>query len=473
MREAHDVAAVREAEAVILARSAEGAVMRRAAFGLAGVIAAELDRRWGSVAARRVVLLVGAGGNGGDALWAGSFLQRRGVAVTAILLSPERAHTSGLAALRRAGGRVGDAAALATADLVVDGIVGLSARGGLRPDAAALVSAVRVPIVAVDLPSGVDPDTGVPTEGAVRAVVTVTFGAYKPVHLLAPGHCGRVELVRLGLSLGESQLQAMGAVEVGAQWPIPGPADDKYTQGVLGVAAGSAQYPGAAVLCTGAAVAATAGMVRYAGTGSEAVLARWPEVVAVDDIADAGRVQAWVVGPGLGTGDDCVTALEHAFAAEVPVLIDADALTALARQPELLNASHGPLLLTPHAGEFTRLTGQEPGPDRVAAVRAAAQRFGATVLLKGHTTVIADPDGQARVNTAAGAWAATAGSGDVLSGVLGALLAAGLDPIDAGAVGAHVHALAAVLAADGAPISASTLIGYLPHAIRDVRAAAR
>ncbi|MEO9223068.1 MAG: NAD(P)H-hydrate dehydratase [Mycobacteriaceae bacterium] len=471
MREAHDVAAVREAEAVILARTAEGALMRRAAFGLAGVIVAELSRRYGSTSGRHVVLLVGAGGNGGDALWAGSFLRRRGVAVTAILLSPDRAHPGGLAALRRAGGRVGGSAALAEADLVVDGIVGLSARGGLRPDAAALVSAVRAPIVSVDLPSGVDPDTGVATETAVRATITVAFGACKPVHLLSPAHCGRVELVPLGLPLGESTLCAMEAPDVGARWPIPGPSDDKYTQGVVGVAAGSAQYPGAAVLCTGAAVASTSGMVRYAGTGTDAVLARWPEVVAVDNIADAGRVQAWVIGPGLGTGDACVAALEHALATEVPVLIDADAITTLAQQPDLLDGRRGPLLLTPHAGEFARLTGQEPGSDRVTAVRAAAHRFDATVLLKGHTTVIANPTGAVQVNTAVGAWAATAGSGDVLSGMLGALLATGLDPLLAAAVGAHVHALAAELAAAGAPTSASRLIEHLPQAIRDVRAA--
>jgi hydroxyethylthiazole kinase-like uncharacterized protein yjeF len=473
VREAHEVAAVRTAEAALLEQGPEDALMRRAAHGLTGVLLAELGRRHGAVSGRRVVLLVGAGGNGGDALWAGSFLQRRGVAVTAVLLVPERVHPTGLAALLKAGGRVGDSSALKEADLVVDGIVGLSASGGLRPAAAALVAAVRAPIVAVDLPSGVDPDTGAAADSAVRAAVTVTFGAYKPVHLLAPAHCGRVVLVRLGLELPKARLGELERPEVGALWPVPGPADDKYTQGVVGVAAGSAQYPGAAVLCTGAAVAATAGMVRYAGTGKEAVLARWPEVVAVDDIADAGRVQAWVVGPGLGTGDVCVAALQRALAGEGPVLLDADAITTVAQRPKLLDQRRGPLLLTPHAGEFARLTGSEPGDDRVSAVRSASQRFDATVLLKGHTTVIADPDGQVRVNTAVGGWAATAGSGDVLSGILGALLSAGLDPLTAGAAGAHVHALAAELAADAAPTSASRLLEQLPEAIRRVRAAQR
>ncbi len=469
MREAHDVATVRSAEEAVLRGRPEDALMRRAAYGLAGVVLAELVRCCGAASGRRVVLLVGAGGNGGDALWAGAFLQRRGVAVTALLLVPGRAHAVGLSALLKAGGRVGDSPALNDADLVVDGIVGLSARGGLRPEAAALVAAVRVPIVAVDLPSGVDPDTGAAADNAVRAAVTVAFGTYKPAHLLASEHCGRTVLVPLGLGLPASRLRAMNRMEVGAGWPIPGAEDDKYTQGVVGVAAGSAQYPGAAVLCTGAAVAATAGMVRYAGTGKDAVLAQWPEVVAVDDIAAAGRVQAWVIGPGLGTGDTCVAALEHAFAAEGPVLVDADGSTVLAQRPELLDGHRGPVLLTPHAGEFARLTGHPPGDDRVADVRAAAQRFGATVLLKGHTTVIAAPDGEVLVNTAAGGWAATAGSGDVLSGVVGALLASGLEPLTAAATGAHVHALAAELAASGAPTSAAQLIRHLPAAIRQVR----
>ena len=152
------------------------------------------------MAGRRVTLLVGAGNNGGDALWAGAFLRRRAVAVTAVLLAPDRAHAAGLAALRRAGGRVLSDALGERADLVIDGIVGLSARGPLRPDAAALVEQVSAPMLAVDLPSGVDPDTGAVDGPAVRADVTVTFGARKPVHVLDPGAvCGEVRLVDIGL----------------------------------------------------------------------------------------------------------------------------------------------------------------------------------------------------------------------------------------------------------------------------------
>lgn len=490
MLQAHETAAVRAAEQAVLATVADGTLMRRAAFALAAVVARELAERTGGVAGRRVVLLVGSGGNGGDALWAGAFLCRRGVAVTAVLLVPDRAHPVGLAALRRAGGRTGgvghsdgDSAGdgcLAGADLVVDGVVGLSARGPLRSASAEVVRVVLasgLPVVAADLPSGVDPDTGQVHEPAVRAVATVAFGALTPVHLLAAGHCGRTDLVELGFELGRSRLGALTAADIGAGWPVPGPADDKYTQGVVGVLAGSATYPGAAVLCAGAAVASTSGMVRYAGTAKDAVLARWPEVVATAELADAGRVQAWVVGPGLGTDDAALSALRTILSQDVPTLLDADALTVLARDPGLLRGRSAPALLTPHAGEFARLTGAAPGADRVAGVRAAAERFAATVLLKGRTTIVADPDGDVLVHPGASSWVSTAGAGDLLSGVVGALLAAGFAPLTATASGALVHARAGELAAlrdgYGAPVSASTVLEHLRPAIRGVRAVAR
>lgn len=477
MQQAYEAAVVAAAERVAIDSVRGDALMRRAAFAVAGAVCAELRERTGGVTGRRVCLLVGSGGNGGDALWAGVILRRRGVSVTAVLLVPERAHPAGLAALLRSGGRRGSEADVAAADLIIDGIVGLSASGPLRPDAAALVAAVQAPVVAVDLPSGVHPDTGAVLGPAVRADVTVTFGARKPVHLLNPGHCGRVLLVDLGFVLPVAAMAAFTRAEVGAGWPVPGAEDDKYTQGVVGVVAGSAVYPGAAVLCTGAAVTATSGMVRYAGTAKDAVLARWPEVVATDELTDAGRVQAWVAGPGLGTGEQALGVVRHVLGQDVPVLLDADALTVIAEHPGLLEARSGPVLLTPHAGEFTRLTGAPPGPDRVGAVRAAAARFGATVLLKGAITVVADPDGQVLVNSAGSSWVSTAGAGDLLSGVVGALLAGGLAPVHAGAAGAHVHVLAAELAAVrgevGAPVSASAVLDQLRPAIRGVRAAAR
>ena len=464
---------IRAAEDVVLARTPDGALMRRAAYGVANEALAMLAEHTGGTAGRRVTLLVGAGNNGGDALWAGVFLRRRGVAVSAVLLAPDRVHQAGFAAFRAAGGRI--SSTVDGADLVIDGIVGLSAHGPLRPEAAELVAANRAPVLAVDLPSGVEPDTGEVTGPAVRAEVTVTFGGRKPGHVLGAGatHSGRVRLVDLGLPLGDPDLVTLEPADVGRAWPVPGPADDKYTQGVTGVAAGSARYPGAAVLASGSAVLGTSGMVRFAGSAADAVLARWPEVVTTGAVTDAGRVQAWTIGPGFGTGSVSRDALRHVLAAEVPVCADADAISMLAANPELWDAREPgtPVVLTPHDGEFARLAG-EVGGDRVAAALRAARRFDAVLLLKGHTTVVAAPDGRVLVNPVRSSWPATAGSGDVLSGLLGTLLAAGLDPWFAAGAAAYVHSLAAELAARQAPAPASAILAAVPEAIRTVRAAA-
>ncbi|RJO72157.1 NAD(P)H-hydrate dehydratase [Nocardia panacis] len=470
MRGYYTVDEVRAAEAELFTRVPEGMPMRRAAYGLARVVAAELRERTGGIAGRVVTLLVGSGDNGGDALWAGALLRRRGVSVRAILLAPERAHAQGLAALRAAGGRV--VTDCGTPDLVIDGIVGISGRAPLRPEAARLVAALDAPIIAADLPSGVDPDTGSITGPAVRAAVTVAFGGYKPVHVLAAPHCGRIELVPIGLRLPEPSLAALDPAEIGAQWPIPGPFDDKYTQGVTGVCAGSAAYPGAAVLCTGAAVAATSGMVRYAGAAD--VLTRFPEVIAAESISKTGRVQSWIFGPGAGTDADARARLAEILATDLPAVVDADGLTLLAADPDLVRGRTAPTVLTPHAGEFARLTGHEVGPDRVAAVRDLAESWRLTVLLKGRATLVATPGQPVLVNEAGGSWAATAGAGDVLSGIIGALLAAGRPPAWSAAVAARAHALAANLASHenttvGAPTSASPLLDHLRPAIRLLR----
>jgi len=251
---------------------------------------------------------------------------------------------------------------------------------------------------------------------------------------------------------------------------VPGPDDDKYSQGVTGILAGSSMYPGAAVLCTGAAVAATSGMVRYAGSAKAEVLSHWPEVVAAPTPAAAGRVQSWVVGPGLGTEESGAAVLRFALDTELPVIVDADALTILAAHPDMVASRRAPTVLTPHAGEFARLAGAPPGDDRVGATRKLADAFGVTVLLKGNVTVIADPGGRVHLNPAGQSWAATAGSGDVLSGMIGALLAAGLPAAEAAAAAAFVHARAAALSAGDpgpgdAPTSASRIIPHIRTAL--------
>jgi hydroxyethylthiazole kinase-like uncharacterized protein yjeF len=481
MRAVFTAQQVRDTEAGLLARTPEGALMRRAAFGLATRARRMLAER-GPVAGAAVALLVGAGNNGGDALWAGYELRRRGVGVTAVLLVPDRTHPAGLAALRRAGGRVLDTGAdlaaartaLLRADLVLDGIVGISARGPLRPPADELVVAVQragIPVLAVDLPSGVDPDTGAVDGPAVTATETVTFGALKPVHVLAAPRCGPVHLVDIGLAplLPPPHLQVLEAADVADRWPVPGPADDKYTQGVTGIAAGSATYPGAAVLATGAAVLATSGMVRFAGSAAASVRDHWPEVITTETLGAAGRTQAWTVGPGIGTDDAGRNLVAAALDRDVPLCIDADAVTVLGADEGLrARLARRPAVVTPHDREFARIAG-DVGPDRVAAARRAADRLGVTVLLKGNATVVADPDGRTLVHPSVTSWAATAGSGDVLSGIIGALLAAGLEPWWAAGCATFVHGRAAQLAASGAPAPASRILAAVPEAIRGLR----
>jgi hydroxyethylthiazole kinase-like uncharacterized protein yjeF len=473
MRGVYPVAQVRAAEEALMARLPGGALMARAAQGLAVECAVLLDRVYGA----RVALLVGAGNNGGDALYAGAALARRGAVVHALLLDAKRAHADGLAALQRAGGRVvpAEPAELAGMDLVIDGIVGIGGTGGLRPAAAALAGAIDDAItVAVDVPSGVDADTGVVDGPAVRADVTVTFGALKPGLLVGAGseHVGELRFVDIGLAadLPAATTHVLEASDVRALLPVPDQSDDKYTRGVVGVVAGSAAYPGAGVLTTGAAIHGGAGFVRYAGAAPDAIRARYPEVVVHAD-ADPGelRVQAWAIGPGIGTDDASADVLGKVLATDVPVVVDADGITVLAEHRSLLADRAAPTVLTPHDREFARIA-DGPSADRLGSARAAAAALGATVLLKGDATIVASPDGQAWINRTGTPWLGTAGSGDVLTGLIGSLLAAGLPAPLAAASGAFVHGLAGQLAAAGGPPSSADVLGALRRALHVIAA---
>jgi ADP-dependent NAD(P)H-hydrate dehydratase / NAD(P)H-hydrate epimerase len=513
MRTAHEVAAVRAAEQELMATLPPGTLMQRAAAGLAAVCAGVLGRVYGT----SVVVLAGSGDNGGDALYAGARLARRGARVTAVAAA-SRVHEQGAAALRAAGGRVtgpGDpdlAGLVGGAGLVLDGLLGVGGRGGLTGPYATLaaLAATGPVVVAVDLPSGIDADTGAVDGPAVRADVTVTFGTWKPGLLIDPG---------------------------AAQPPAE---SDKYRRGVLGIVAGSDRFTGAATLAVGGALRGGAGMVRLITSATAAAVARqhWPEAlvtVAGDgaqagrdgqgvagagqngqdaaaggqdgqdaagagrdaagvgrDAAGAGRVQAWVAGPGMGTQEAARDRLAAVLATGLPVLVDADGLTLIGQEPRLLDRA-APTLLTPHAGELARLLGIDPmqvAPARLMHARAAASRFGVTVLLKGSTTVVAPAGGgTALVNSTGTSWLATAGTGDVLSGLAGALLAHGLPVPQAAAAAAYLHGLAGRLAAAGltgpgpagpgltgpdaaaeSPIAAGDVIRALPAAIRRVRA---
>jgi len=450
---------VRAAEKALMERVPEGTLMQRAAYGLATVVADLLRGDDGAgVYGARVLLLVGAGNNGGDALYAGAQLARRGAHVEAVLLS-EHAHEAGLAELRARGGRVVTIDEAEEPDVVVDGIVGIGGKPGLRPQAEAAVTRFpRAVVVAVDVPSGVDVDTGALDGPHVRADVTVTFGTHKGCLLLDPAAeaAGVVALVDIGLDLPEPLVTALQAEDVAALLPVPTAFDHKYTRGVVGVAAGSAAYPGAAVLCTSGASSGLAGMVRYVGEAADAVRARHPGVVVGE-----GRVQAWVVGSG---GDDVAEqGLGRALADDVPVVVDADGLRHLGP------GAGRDLVLTPHAGELAALLGVDRADveaRQLEHARLAATRYDAVVLLKGRHSLTVSPDGRARVTTSGLPWLAVAGAGDVLAGVIGSLLAAGLSGFDAASVGSWLHGAAATMAGGGGPVTPEGVADAVPAVVQ-------
>ncbi|MEN0130654.1 MAG: NAD(P)H-hydrate dehydratase [Brevundimonas sp.] len=479
---------VRAAEEPLL--TAGVPLMDRAAFALATRVASLLAGRRGRVVGARVVLLVGPGNNGGDALHAGAYLARRGCSVVALTVD-DRVHAGGSAALLAAGGRVtavrsGPEAALGAqgADVVLDGLLGIGASGGLRGVAAEAVAAVAAGrtsstlVVAVDAPSGIGVDDGSLPGVVLPADMTMTFGAAKPGLLLPPAaaRAGSVEVVDLGLDLsGPPALARLDDADVAELWPVPSSDAHKYTRGVLGVIAGARRYPGAAVLSTTAAVLAGVGMVRYLGDVGDLVVARRPEVVI-----GVGRVQAWVFGPGVSPDDASQRRrIEHAFEGVrergESAVCDAGAL-------ELLPERVGPhVVLTPHAGELARLLsarGERVDRATVEAeplrwARLAHELTGATVLLKGAVTVVVGAHGATYSQAEAPAWLATAGAGDVLAGLLGALLAGRSEDVQEdpslaaalAAAAALVHGRAAHRANPGGPLSARAVATALPETV--------
>ena len=494
---------VRAAEEPLLSAGVD--LMSQAAFALATQARLVLRER-GSVPGGRVVILVGAGNNGGDGLFAGAFLAGRGVDVTAILVA-EQPHPAGLAALRQAGGRclwlvgpdrvwLGDAVAAAfCADVVLDALLGIGATGPMRSPAADLVTPLaellevdpgpdRPVVIAVDTPSGIGVDDGTLPGAVLPADVTVTFGTVKPGLLLPPAAslAGRLVPVDIGLDFGDETpvIHRLEPADVAMLWPIPGAADHKYTRGVVGIVAGTTQFPGAAVLTTSAAIRSGAGMVRFLGPDSVAaqVLARRPEAVRA-----AGQVQAWVLGPGVAEDDlEQMSRIGSILRnLTVPAVVDAGAFAVL---PELLDeltpTQRELMVLTPHAGELARLLtnlGQPCTRDEVEAaaldfLRRAVERLGMTVLLKGATTLVASPTGVVFAQADGTPWLATAGSGDVLAGVLGSLIAQLTQvPVllaEAAAAGVLVHGQAARRVSDDGPIAALDIAEELPNVLREL-----
>lgn len=472
---------IRAAEAPLL--QAGIPLMQRAAAALAARTAPLLRERAGRLPGSRLVILAGPGDNGGDALFAGARLAERGVAVRA-LRTADAIHEEGAAALRAAGGRIlaaGDDRApriLAEAHVILDGILGIGGRPELSDALRSLLRAADAspaPLVAVDVPTGVDAATGHADDGAARAALTLCFGAVR-AGLLLPGgaeRAGRIELADIGLGpvrMGDAAVRRLEDEDVRPLWPVPGPSDHKYSRGVLTVDAGSADFPGAAILACLGAARAGAGMVRYRGPEAvrDMILAARPEIVGTD-----GRHDAVLVGSGLPPEDPrCRAGVDELSGrgSEGPGIgvLDAGALGAIRAGDRF-----GPrVVLTPHAGEAARLAEEldispELTPGRLAAELARAS--GATVLLKGSVTVIAPGDAPDHLlaQDDATPWLATAGAGDVLAGILGTLLAAGLPGPEAAALAALIHGRSARLASRGglAPILAADVAAALPAAL--------
>jgi hydroxyethylthiazole kinase-like uncharacterized protein yjeF len=409
-----------ESVEVLIGRA--GSAVARAAIGMLG-----------GTYGRRVVVVAGKGNNGNDGRDAARRLRARGVRVQVVDAAdlPDR---------------------LPPADLVVDAAYGTGFRGAYEPPAVPPGAAV----LAVDIPSGVDGLTGAAGGEVMAADATVTFAALKPGLLLPPGLelAGAVEVADIGLDVSRASAHLVGAAAVAGWLPDRAATAHKW-QSAVWVVAGSPGMGGAASLCAAAATRSGAGYVRSSTPGGPA--ADLPtEVVRVDLPAEGwseevltglDRFAALVVGNGMGTAPGTVAAVREvvagAVAAGLPTVVDADGLTALGGDASGLV---GPsTILTPHDGEFARLAGAPPGDDRIAAARHLARRTGAVVLLKGRATVVAGPDGAVLVSTSGDERLATAGTGDVLAGTIGGLLAAGLPPLRAAAAGAFLHGRAGAL----------------------------
>jgi NAD(P)H-hydrate epimerase len=443
---------MRAADAAALASVSHETLVGRAGRAVAASALRILDGAYG----RRVIVVAGKGSNGADGRVAAEVLRRRGAKVAVL----EAADAPG---------------ELPEADLVIDGAYGTGFRG--EYDAPDTHRGTRV--LAIDIPSGVDADSGEACDRAVRAGHTVTFAALKPGLLQGDGprHSGTVETVDIGIGFATPQALLVEDHDVHV---LVRPRDrdgNKWTHAV-GVAAGSAGMEGAGVLSTRGAMAAGAGMIRLGSPGDPA--AAWPtEAVRMslpprgwaDAFIEATRkCKAVVIGPGLGTGPEVAEEIRRVIAAvPVPLVIDADALTALgdvATARTLLASRRAPAILTPHDGEYARIAGAVPGIDRLAAARRLAAGTGAVVLLKGPLTAVAEP-GDATPDvllaTSGVPSLATAGSGDVLSGIIAAFCARGLEAATAAALAAHVHGQAA---RRGRP--EGLVAGDLPSLVADV-----
>jgi ADP-dependent NAD(P)H-hydrate dehydratase / NAD(P)H-hydrate epimerase len=444
------VAEMQAVDASAAATAALDVLVERA--GTAVALAA-LDLLGGAYG-RRVVLICGRGNNGADGRVAARLLARRGARVRVI--APGEVDSIGSTG--------------PIVDLVVDAAYGTGFHGAYdAPEVAP-----GIPVLAVDIPSGVAGDTGEASGRTLAAVRTVTFVAPKPGLLQGEGArlSGEIEVVDIGLAVGGHRIGVVEDADVAALLAPRSPSGNKWSAAVA-VIAGSPGMTGAASLCSRAAYRAGAGMVRLGVPGGDLTALPASEAVGVALPADrwaaaastaAARCRAVVVGPGLGRAPGNGEEVRQLLAtAEAPTVVDADGLYALGRVDGTELKAGAPVVLTPHDGEYERLMGTLPGPDRVAAARHLASVTGAVALLKGPTTAVADPSGRVLLACAGTTALASAGTGDVLSGIIGAFLARGVPPLDAAALAAHVHGRAG-----GLGHTTGLLAGDLPDLVARV-----
>jgi ADP-dependent NAD(P)H-hydrate dehydratase / NAD(P)H-hydrate epimerase len=457
---------------------------------------------------RRAVVICGKGNNGGDGLVAARYLEASGVRTTVITLA-ERADLGepassnlrelGNTAVRvRAFSRQTIERELERADVAVDAIFGTGFRGlpeGAFAEAIGALNASGAPVVAVDIPSGVNGETGAVDGEAVRADVTVTFGAAKPGVVLFPGalHAGVVEVEPIGFpeDLIRSDLHLVDAEDVARILPPREPDTHKRSAGFAVVVGGSRLMTGAVALSARAAYRTGAGLVAVAvpetilpvvqGAVREAVFVALPETEAGGVAGSSPRLDevlaqsgALALGPGMTTEERTAGWIRGLVrSSEVPVVLDADGLNAFTGRADDLADRKADVILTPHAGEFSRLAGvptRDVEADRVRHARDLAARTASTVLLKGSRTIVATPDGVARINPTGGPFLATGGTGDVLTGMIAALVARGCSPGDAASAAAFVHGVAGRLAAEdrGDGTTAGDVLERIPDALREV-----
>ncbi|MDQ8045960.1 MAG: NAD(P)H-hydrate dehydratase [Solirubrobacteraceae bacterium] len=465
-------------------------LMERAGAALARVAAAVLPTG-------RIAVVCGPGNNGGDGFIAGRVLRELGRDVVVLTTRPVDAYRGDAAiALERLGpapvpfASGDDGKALRGAAGVIDALLGTGVTGaphGVELDAVRAMEASGVPVVACDLPSGIDAATGAVAGEAIRAVATVTFHRPSPGHLVHPAkdHVGALHVADIGIPAGTPVTPSIGALTDRAVRALPTRSADshKYAAGAVVVLAGGAKYPGAGVLAvrgaqrggagyvTAVVSEAAVGLVR--GAAPEAIVQPFPDRDLESALADllGRRADGVVVGPGLGDDEHAEALVHAALGSDRPVVLDADGLAPFAGDPERLRRD-APLVLTPHAGELGRLldrTSSEIGAGRLDAAREASRRSGAVVVLKGDDTIIATPDGVVAINDLSAPALATAGTGDVLAGATGAALASGVDPFLAACAAVRLHARAGHLAAR----RAGTADGIVAWDIAELLPAAR